>query len=645
MIQIKKLFKEYKLGKEKLPILKDISMEIEEGEFLCILGSSGCGKSTLLNIIGGIDRKIEGSLFFDSANTKTFKEKDWVHLRKKSVGFIFQNFNLISHLTVQENVQLAMRFSGMRNKECEKRAFELLEMVGMQEKSKWLPSQLSGGQKQRVAIARALANNPRIILADEPTGALDSKASAEIIDLLHKINSEKGVAVVLVTHNKALADNADRIVYMADGKIEKIVGEKRSREEKQIKEKQKENAGKMSFVSTVQVGVKNVFLKKKRTALTIFGTAVGIAGMTLMLGIGSGAEKKVEHELLSFVGDETIWVTNKNKIEPITLADVKKLENIEGVDVVLNNELFMSTFYYNGKSAEGQMDAFGPKEIATDYEVSLANIGQIPSADDSDEIVITSQIAESLVDDKKEIEGLIGKKIVVLTRLLLENKVTYEVKSEFTVTGISDTGIIAGASFIPYETSHKLAKASLKSEEVEQKGAEIRAAEGNFDDVVAAIRELGYSVTTNKEDFKSINMVIIAFKMFLVFIAAISMFVSSVMIKIVLQTNVIERTQEIGIMSAIGAGKKEIKRIFMIEAAILGTISGVFGIVTGQILGMVLNTTLKYSFKAMDFSLYLMNFKMVVMCLAISVLVAAYAGRKPAKKAAKIEPAEALRYE
>lgn len=644
MIQIKSLFKEYTLGKEKVAILKDINIEIREGEFLCILGCSGCGKSTLLNIIGGIDRNIDGNMLFDNVDVKTFKEKDWVRLRKKSVGFIFQNFNLIPHLSVQENVQLAMKFNGLRHEHCKKRALELLAMVGMAEKSTWLPSQLSGGQKQRVAIARALANNPKMILADEPTGALDSKSSVEIMELLHKVHREKGVTIVLVTHNKALANAADRVVYMADGKIEKIIEGKSSNGKKQTEIEQGESSGKMSFISSIQVGVKNIFLKKKRSALTVFGTAVGIAGMTLMIGIGSGAEKKVDHELRSFVGDETIWVTKENKAEPMESGDIDKLNHIEGVDVVLNNELFMSTYYYDGKSAEGQMDAFGPKEMATDYELSMADIGEIPSADDSHEIVLTSQIAKSLAGEEN-MEELIGKKIVVLTRLLLESKVTYEVKTELTVTGISDTGIIAGGSFIPYETSHKLAKESMGSEVAEQKGAEVRASEEAFDDVVTAIRELGYSVTTNKEDFKSIHMIIIAFKVFLVFIAAISMFVSSIMIKIVLQTNVVERTQEIGIMSAIGAGKKEIKRIFVAEAAILGLMSGAFGIMVGQFLGMILNVVLKHSFEAMDFSLYLMDFKTVVLCLAISVLVAAYAGRKPAKKAAKIEPAEALRYE
>lgn len=251
-----------------------------------------------------------------------------------------------------------------------------------------------------------------MILADEPTGALDLKSSAEVMDILHRINKEQGVTVVMVTHNNMLAQDADRVVYMSDGQIEKIEVRKAVNQKKVEQKELNGKNDKISILSSVKLGVKNILLKRKRSLLTIFGTAVGIIGMVLMLGIGYGAGEKIDHELRNFVGDQTIWVTKKNASEPMSIKDIEMIKNVDGVEVVLNNELFESTFYYNGKSAEELMDVLGPKDIATEYEQSLADIGSVPVADDSKEIILSSKIAKALVDKDADIEGLIGKKLM-----------------------------------------------------------------------------------------------------------------------------------------------------------------------------------------------------------------------------------------
>lgn len=646
MIKIRDLYKSYKLNKEKVSILNDINLHINKGEYLCILGPSGCGKSTLLNILGGLDWEIEGNMEIEGVEVQAYREKDWVRHRKQRVGFIFQNFNLISHLSAKENVELAMRFNGKKAEYRSKRALELLEMVGLGERSNYLPTQLSGGQKQRVAIARALANEPQIILADEPTGALDTKATADVMELLDEIHSKNGVAIILVTHNKELAQKADRVIYMADGEIVKERNNYLQVNKKALSENGKEQVGRMSLLSTLQVGMKNLWLKKKRSILTIAGTAVGIAGMILMLGIGSGAEKILHQELSTFVGDETIWVTQEDGKETIEQEDIDRLREIEGVDLLLDNHMFVSTYYYEKKSVEGQMDVFGPKSKMTQYEQDLASMGRIPEADDSNEIVLTSQIAEGLLGEDEALEELIGQEVTIITRLLLNHMMTYEVETQMTVIGISDSGLIAGASFIPYETAQKLAEKSSRLTPAPQKGAEIRVSEKqDYDKVVEEIRALGYAVTTNKEDFQSINIIMMAFKIFLVGIAAISMFVSAIMIKIVLHTNVMERTKEIGIMGAIGAGKREIKRIFIVEAGILGFGAGIVGILIGQILGCSLNVIVNHKVSTMKMGFFQLDVQSIIMCMAISLVVAIWSGMKPAKRAAQIAPAEALRYE
>ncbi|WP_255573438.1 ABC transporter ATP-binding protein [Anoxybacillus sp. ST4] len=198
--------------------MKGVSLRLQKGQLVYLLGESGCGKSTLLNIIGGLDYADDGEYIFNSINVREFNEKKWARLRRERIGFVFQNFNLIPHLSVLENVEMSMILLGKSKEKRKRRAIELLNMVGLGDKLGYLPNQLSGGQKQRVAIARALANDPDIILADEPTGALDSENSMNIMEILKGI-SQQGKIVLVVTHSQELTSYADRIIRMKDGKI------------------------------------------------------------------------------------------------------------------------------------------------------------------------------------------------------------------------------------------------------------------------------------------------------------------------------------------------------------------------------------------------------------------------------------------
>ncbi|MHB8128901.1 MAG: ABC transporter ATP-binding protein/permease [Mobilitalea sp.] len=644
MIRITNLFKRYFVGKENLIILNDVNLDIEQGEFIAVLGASGCGKSTLLNIIGGLDKDIEGNLYLDDVNAEGFKNKDWNCWRKQGVGYIFQNFNLISHLTAKENVELAMKMNGCRKDEMGKKALELIGMVGLLEKCDALPSQLSGGQKQRIAIARAMANSPRIILADEPTGALDTTSAKNVIDILHAINRTSGVTIIMVTHNKVLAEEADRTIYMKDGRVEKIVSnEKLSSIGKGINISKK--SGRLSKVSALKIGIKNVLSQKKRSILTIMGTAVGITGMVLMMGIGLGAENKINNEMRPFIGDNTIWVNHEDAAKTFSKEDFEKIEKIEGIAHVLDHNTFLSKFYYQDVKAEGTLDTLSPSLNRTEYESAIASIGTLPQEDNGKEIVLTSDIAKKLLKRDDNLQELLGKEITMLSRLQLKSALTYEVKEIFVVIGIVKSGLIPGSSYIPYETASVMAATSTRRKASIQEGAEVTAlAQANYDKLVRDIKALGFKVTTNKEDFKSINIMVMALKLFLIFIAGVALFVSGIMIKIVLHTNVVERTREIGIMTAIGAGSKDIKRIFVAEAAILGALAGIVGILLGEGLGIILNAVLQNS-NELDFNLYDMNVQNIFFCILISTIIAILSGRKPAKKASAVDPVVALRYE
>ncbi|WP_099203591.1 ABC transporter ATP-binding protein [Miniphocaeibacter massiliensis] len=220
MIEIKKVNKTYDSGEEKLHVLKDVTFTVEEGEFVGIMGESGSGKSTLMNIIGFMDNKFEGEYFFEDKLIKNESDDSLSHIRNESVGFVFQNFNLIDNYTVRENIELPLLYAGLSPKKTREVVLKALESVGIPEKIDKYPTQLSGGQKQRVAIARAIVHKPKFILADEPTGALDSVTSKEIMDIFKKLNTENKTTVVMVTHDRTLSTYCTKILFMVDGNLE-----------------------------------------------------------------------------------------------------------------------------------------------------------------------------------------------------------------------------------------------------------------------------------------------------------------------------------------------------------------------------------------------------------------------------------------
>lgn len=321
MLKLKDITKVYELGETKVEALKGVSLCFRRNEFVSILGQSGCGKTTMLNIIGGLDRYTTGDLVINGKSTKEFKDKDWDTYRNHSIGFVFQSYNLIPHQTVLENVELALTLSGVSKAERRKRAVDVLNRVGLGDKLKNKPSQLSGGQMQRVAIARALVNDPEIILADEPTGALDTETSVQIMEILKEISKDK--LIIMVTHNPELAENySTRIVKLLDGLLiddsnpyteeneaddvkEYLDKKERSRKRSKLTEKEikkREKKKRMSFWTALSLSFKNLLTKKARTILVAFAGSIGIIGIALILAVSSGFStyiNKMQEDTLS----------------------------------------------------------------------------------------------------------------------------------------------------------------------------------------------------------------------------------------------------------------------------------------------------------------------------------------------------------
>ncbi|MDE6678942.1 MAG: ABC transporter ATP-binding protein, partial [Ruminococcus sp.] len=286
MLQLKEIFKQYGNGENKVTALNGVNVTFRENEFVAILGHSGCGKTTMLNIIGGLDHYTSGDLIINGVSTKKYKDRDWDAYRNHSIGFIFQSYNLIPHQTVLANVELALTISGVSKAERKKRAKEALEKVGLGNQLHKKPNQMSGGQMQRVAIARALINNPDILLADEPTGALDSETSIQVMELLKEIAKDK--LVIMVTHNPELAEEyATRIVRIKDGKLTDDSDPYIPEKETEIKPSSKKRVS-MSFGTAVSLSLNNLMTKKGRTLLTAFAGSIGIIGIATILSLSTG---------------------------------------------------------------------------------------------------------------------------------------------------------------------------------------------------------------------------------------------------------------------------------------------------------------------------------------------------------------------
>ncbi|MBD5134286.1 MAG: ABC transporter ATP-binding protein, partial [Clostridiales bacterium] len=304
MLKLSNITKQYTLGGNTIDALRGIDLEFRENEFVSILGPSGCGKTTTLNIIGGLDRYTSGDLIINGRSTKEYKDSDWDAYRNHSIGFVFQSYNLIPHQTVLANVELALTLAGVSRAERRRRAIEALERVGLGDQLNKVPSQMSGGQMQRVAIARALINDPDILLADEPTGALDSETSVQVMELLKEVAQDR--LVIMVTHNPELAQQySTRIVNLKDGKVTGDSNPYHSEDAAPVLTgKQARGAHKtsMSFLTALSLSLTNLRTKMGRTVLTAFAGSIGIIGIALILALSTGINdyiNKVQEDTLS----------------------------------------------------------------------------------------------------------------------------------------------------------------------------------------------------------------------------------------------------------------------------------------------------------------------------------------------------------
>ena len=370
MLELKKINKSYQTGDFVQQALKNVSIEFKKNEFVAILGPSGSGKTTLLNIIGGLDRYDTGDLIINQKSTKDFKDRDWDAYRNNCIGFVFQSYNLIGHIDILQNVEMGMTLSGVSSKERKKRAIEVLTRVGLKDHLHKKPNQLSGGQMQRVAIARALANDPDIILADEPTGALDSKTSVQIMNLIQEIAKDK--LVIMVTHNPELAhEYASRVIEMKDGEV--VSDSRKGTSKKENTEPYIIRKTSMSFLTALHLSLNNIRTKKGRTLLTAFASSIGIIGIALILSLSNGFDRQIgvfEQNTLSslpiVVSRQSVDLTEEtmNQLQD----DMSSSEaNYPDIDYVIPTETMMDEYTHENKITEeyvNYVEKLNPDSVA-----------------------------------------------------------------------------------------------------------------------------------------------------------------------------------------------------------------------------------------------------------------------------------------
>ena len=635
IIEIKDLNRYFGEGENRVHILKNISLNIEKGDFVAIIGQSGSGKSTLMNIIGCLDTATSGSYKINGKETIELSKDQLSDLRSQKFGFIFQRYNLLSSLTAAENVALPAIYAGMSQEKRLSRAKQLLEKLGLGDKWQNKPSQLSGGQQQRVSIARALMNGGEIILADEPTGALDSQ---NVMEILHQLYAE-GHTIIMVTHDREIAASANRVIEIKDGEIIGDTQKKavKSAVENQTKSKPNFGFSKDQFVEAFRMSVSAIIAHKMRSLLTMLGIIIGITSVVSVVALGNGSQQKILENIRG-IGTSTITIFNgtgfgdrrAEQMQNLTINDATALNQQSYVQSVTPNSSSSGTLIY-GNQTFSSTSLKGVGEQYFDVDGLKLKSGNLFSAQD---VADNNQVA--LIDEsaKKSIfpdENPIGK-------IVMFNKRPLRI-----IGVVSDKQMGRASSslnlYAPYTTVMNRISGSKKIGSITVKVD---------DSVNTTVAEKGITelltMRHGKKDFFIMNSDTIkqtiesttgTMKLLISSIAFISLIVGGIGVMNIMLVSVTERTKEIGVRMAIGARQFNILQQFLIEAVLICLIGGVTGILLSGLIGLLFNVFMT------DFTMAFSTGS-IVAAVVFSTLIGVIFGYMPAKRAAQLDPITAL---
>ncbi|WP_295745766.1 ABC transporter ATP-binding protein/permease [uncultured Limosilactobacillus sp.] len=648
--------KSYFLGNNEFPVLKGINLSFNPGEFVSILGESGGGKTTLMNIIGGLDRQFDGQVVVDGKALDHRQERMMDQYRRETVGYIYQAYNLIPHLTVLDNVQMSLDMTTLSAGERKARALRLLEKVGLGDQVTKYPRQLSGGQKQRVAIARALAADPKIIIADEPTGALDAENTQEVLELLDEI-AKDGKLVIAVTHSQAVAKYGTRIVHLDNGQV---AGDNQLRPPYPLPT---DNVHLQSRVLPAAASYRTAFKHFRynfwRNSLIILGTAIGIFAVLLFTALGRGVNGFINDQINSLVNPRVITVqrnttgkkmtmqqmqdTTQNYVsDPQTMLinqqEVNRLRKLKNVtDVEPGYIITMARFKKGDKSVSAtHVDTWGKSE--SDHVIKQ---GHKPG---KGELVLDRKTAESLTSVTKY-RTLLGKKVRMEFNWLKPDGTPVQITLNLKVVGFTNgsSGMgISASSYRTYRDAFRAAGAETSPNTVAVSVAKLDQVNGVADKINNLKGADGKYILggiTVGSILKTVNNYVKVASTVLSAIAGISLLVSALMIIVTMYMSVAERTKEIGILRALGERRKDIRRLFTSESIIIGLCSAILAEVIAFIAALFLNRAL---YRIVKYNMVQLSWETVVMGFAIAIIISFVAALLPARRAARLNPIEAL---
>ncbi len=662
MLSVKKLTRKYKNGSTYIKAIDDITTNFNVGEFVFVLGASGSGKSTLLNVLCGLDTKIEGSVVVDGIDTANFSKKDWAIYRNHYVGFVFQEYNLIEHLKVWENVALPLQFQGISKSEAKVRALDELERVGLSKFSDKKPNQISGGQAQRVAIARALITNPKVIMADEPTGALDTDLGEKVIEYLKKVSKDR--VVVVVTHDEELANKyATRLINLEDGKV---ISD--SNFDSTYVEETKEisfDRPKMSLGMMFKFARNNIFSRMFRSIATSTVVSIGYISIFLLTFMIFGINSSLSDTVSSFVPEDQyqIYGTENVEIPESKLTELQNMSEVSDIRYAVSEaaqftsrvgstqQITLNSVPYDEALLTQNAELFGRfPETANEIIIDVgtgAKMRDLATVDEDSYEYIYNLIKDNEIDvyyiDYSDFDT--------------ENKINL---GTYKVVGMIASEMLAFSSsiYMDYdelltasETIHgeatyrEVAIAYLaidKEVEIDTFKITLR------DDHELVLENFFTSITSSIEDF-----MFTALKIF-IGVASVSLIVSGILIGLVVYTSIIERIKEIGILTAVGAKQSNIIGIFVMESAILGLMSSLIAVLFSLILTRgingLFNNFIEKPLSLLSsglFEMTLLTPKLWIIGIVIgfSIIYAMVVGLLPAFKASRLNAIKALRRE
>jgi len=644
--------------------LRNVSLEIGPCEFVAVVGPSGCGKTTLLSLMGGLDRPTTGHVYAAGLPLGELSDHDLADYRLQRVSTIFQTFNLIPSMTVEDNVALPLTLAGVELEERRRRARHLLALVGLEHRARARARLLSGGEQQKVAVARALANRPGLILADEPTGSLDSAAGEGVLKLLEDLN-RRGATVVLVTHDPEVARRARRVVRMIDGSaIELEAGNPTVRKQEPV-----DPARRLDWRDTLKVGLGSAGRRPLRTTLTTTGVAIGIAAMSLIVALAGGLQGALSAPALatSQVHQLEVYPAVDAKVAAFDAGTLATLATQPHVSAAWG-QLAMSGAFAAGTSAASSGPAKTPPPgalvslppLRSSSVMPALSAGRLPRSDAASEVLLTDSEATAL--GFLSAQGAIGTQVIyraasgaLMVPGVTRNPVTHPLDLNLVVVGIVSGNAMPGGApggVAPYATVRdywaKLAKSNS------WKGGEYSTITLLADSGLAVeglqqrVEALGFQAQTFGDQFRSFEDLLGKMRVALLGLALVALLLVCLGIANTMYTAVLERTKEIGVLKALGARRRDVLQIFVAEAAVIGLTGGLVGILIAVGLGKLGNAAvdrLTQSEAGTGFDVFRTDFAVVAAGLVLAIVLSTVSGLLPALRAARQDPARALRYE